>query len=198
MQTYSHYLITAVLKDQIEQKKAVSPSKALLIGSFLPDVPLFILTIGYFISRLANPATADGFLFDQTYDALYFNNPWWIFGHNLFHAPLPILFYAAIGYALLRQTARPGWQKWGWPLIWLAVGCGLHSVIDIFTHVTDGPVLFFPFNWTYRYPAPVSYWDPQYGGRTFAIVEHLLDLVLIIYVVRRWRIKRKQTKGVNL
>lgn len=186
MQTYSHLLVTAVIAVQIEQKRAVKPGKTFLLGSVLPDIPLFSLTAGYIISRQVNPGRGDEFLFGASYDALYFTNPWWIAGHNLFHAPLLILLVAAVGYGLLRQTARPGWQSWGRPLIWLAAGFGLHSLMDIWTHVNDGPVLFFPLNWTVRFHAPVSYWDPRYGGRMFAPLEHLLDLILFAFLGRCW------------
>jgi hypothetical protein len=64
---------------------------------------------------------------------------------------------------------------------WFALGCGPHSFIDILTRRNDGPLLFFPFNWTYRFPVPVSYWYPAYGGRTFAVLEGTLDVVIIAY-----------------
>jgi hypothetical protein len=166
----------------------------MLFGSILPDIPLFILTVGFIIAHQLNPNPADPSLFGSAYDTLYFTNPWWIAGHNLFHGPLLILLYGGIGYGLMRQTVRPSWQKWGGPLLWLAVGCGLHTLIDIFTHVTDGPVLFFPLNWHYRFFAPVSYWDPQYGGRTFAIFEHLLDALLVGWLIWQWMKRRRGDK----
>ncbi|MFQ3583824.1 MAG: hypothetical protein SNJ85_02650 [Cyanobacteriota bacterium] len=39
--------------------------------------------------------------------------------------------------------------------------------IDTPVHVTDRPLVFFPFNWSYRWRGPVSYWDPRYGGDWF-------------------------------
>lgn len=197
MQTYSHFLITAVLRHRIQRQQADLPGKALLLGSVMPDIPLFLLTAGYIISRQLNASASDEFVFGPTYDALYFTNPWWITGHNLFHGPLLILLYAAVGYGLTRQTARPAWQKWGWPLLWFAVGCGLHSLIDILTHVNDGPLLFFPLNWTIRFHAPISYWDPAHGGRIFSPIEHLLDLVLLGYLGWQWRLARRQQQGVG-
>ena len=186
MQTYSHLLITAVLRDQLIKRDIAQPGRAFLVGSVLPDVPLLLLTIGYMAVRQSGPA---GELFGASYDQLYFHNPWWIAGHNLFHAPLLLLVYGLIGYW--------GWQRgrrWGPVLFWLAAGCGLHALIDIFTHVTDGPVLFFPLNWTYRFRAPVSYWDPAYGGRIFAPVEHLLDLILVLYLLLNLRRGRRRKK----
>ena len=53
-------------------------------------------------------------------------------------------------------------------------------MLDILTHVDDGPVLFFPFEWQLRFISPVSYWDPRYHGRIFGFFEHTLDAVLLL------------------
>jgi membrane-bound metal-dependent hydrolase YbcI (DUF457 family) len=190
MQTYSHFLITAVLGDQLKKKEITLSSRALLIGSFMPDVPLILLTIGYIITRQLTPDVPNEFIFGANYDTLYFENPWWILGYNLFHAPLLIMLYSVIGWAAWRQG-----RTWGKVLFWFAIGCGFHSVVDIFTHVDDGPVLFFPLNWTYRFTAPISYWDPEHGGRIFAQLEHLLVLIIILYFFLNWIRDRRAKKA---
>lgn len=192
MQTYSHWLITKVLQVRLTEptvgksgmvtSRTAVHSMALLLGSVMPDVPLVLLTIGYMINRRwLNPVPLNEGVFGAAYDTLYLTNPWWIMMHNLMHAPPLILLYALVGLWVLRRGHR-----WGFALCWFAGGCGLHALIDIFTHVTDGPLLFFPFNWTYRFAAPVSYWDPHYGANIFAPLEHLLDLGILIWLVRRW------------
>lgn len=181
MQTYSHFLLTAVLGDRLKKKGTTFSNKAMLVGSFMPDVPLLLLTIGYAITRQLNPNIPDEFIFGANYDRLYFENPWWILGHNLFHAPLLIILYGTIGWFAMKRG-----HTWGKVLFWFAVGCGFHTTLDIFTHVNDGPVLFFPLNWTYRFTAPVSYWDPEHGGRIFAPLEHLLVLIMLIYFAANW------------
>ncbi|MEZ4645949.1 MAG: metal-dependent hydrolase [Chloroflexota bacterium] len=192
MQTYSHWFITKVLQVKLhEQKPGSVHSTALLLGSFMPDVPLFILTVGFIIQRRwLNPPPLDEGMFGAAYDALYFGNPWWITLHNLLHAPLLILLYALLGLWMLRR----GWA-WGFALCWFAAGCGLHAFLDILTHVTDGPLLFFPFNWTYRFPAPISYWDPRYGARLFSPIEHTLDGVIFLWLLVRWYRQRRTRKG---
>ena len=47
MKTYSHGLITAVLRRKIPQSEAA----ALLAGSVAPDLPLGLLTVGYELDR---------------------------------------------------------------------------------------------------------------------------------------------------
>ena len=75
-------------------------------------------------------------------------------------------------------------------LLWFALGCGLHSCVDILTHYDDGPLLFFPFNWRYRFASPISYWDPRHYANIIAPLEHLMDLFFIGYLVAQWRRKR--------
>jgi membrane-bound metal-dependent hydrolase YbcI (DUF457 family) len=184
--TPSHFLITLAIKKRRDQQGKPVHGKAFLLGSFLPDMPLFALTIGYMVYRRWF-APIDEFIFGSTYDALYFTNPWWIAGHNMLHAPLIILAMGAAGWWGVR-LAKP----WGEKLLWFALGCGLHSFIDIFTHFDDGPLLLFPFNWQLRFNSPVSYWDPNHYGRIFAPLEMLLNLAIIAWLLILWWRGRQQ------
>jgi hypothetical protein len=201
VQTYSHFIITAVLNWQLKQrelqKQALGDepglrigrlplpslsSPALLIGSVAPDLPLILITVGMLVMDLASgqrwqPGSGEmesyvGYLFRY----LFFNDPWVKAAHNLLHAPLMIFGYAVAGYW--------GWRKgrrWGGPLFWFALACGLHTAIDIPLHYDDGPLLFFPFNWQLRFQSPLSYWDPAHFGRQFVLFEHAFVLSLLLY-----------------
>ena len=181
MRTLSHLLVTAGLGDRLQRRGAPIRLKAFLLGSVLPDLPLVLLTVGYLIANVGllwrDPALMSEFgsLMDS-YHALYFNNPWWIAGHNLFHAPFVIAALFLTGVLAERRGLR-----WGPALHWLALGLALHSAIDILTHHDDGPLLFFPFDWRYRFPSPVSYWDRAYYGGMFTVFEYGLDLLLVAY-----------------
>jgi hypothetical protein len=48
-------------------------------------------------------------------------------------------------------------------------GWGSHIVVDMLTHRSDGYPIFWPIS-AYRFPTPVSYWEPAYHGRMFALV----------------------------
>ena len=181
MQTQSHFLMTALLRDRVQKQTNAEPGRSLLLGSFLPDVPLLLLTLGYFISVRSADQMPPQQMFGPAYDALYFENPFWIASHSLMHAPLMIVLYGAVGYWGRRRGHR--WGDW---LLWFAAGCGFHSLVDIFTHVNDGPALLFPFDWHYRFRAPVSYWDPRYGGGLFSRFEMALDGGIILYFVTKW------------
>jgi membrane-bound metal-dependent hydrolase YbcI (DUF457 family) len=193
MQTYTHLIMTAAAYRGLKDIKTAVPSKAFLWGAVLPDLPLVLLTIGYFIFRRYDPLLSQEFIFGPTYDALYFTNPWWIVGHNLLHAPPMVGLYALVGY--LGQRRGYGWGR---PLLWFAAGCGLHSFVDILTHVNDGPLLFFPFEWQTRFESPVSYWDPTYGGRVFTLFEHGLNLVLLGYLGLSWWTKNEKRETENV
>lgn len=181
MKTYSHGLVTAVLPTSHPHQK-----QALLAGSVLPDVPLMLLSVGYVLDRrYLRPHLPDKTRCSPTYNHLYFHNPWWIAAHNLLHAPLPLFALGLVGYLGRRQ-------KWGDRLLWFALGCGLHSLIDIVTHADDGPVLYFPLDWQKRFRSPISYWDPAHGGRLFSWLEHILDLLLVVWLLWQWGKQGKQ------
>ena len=179
MRTYSHFLMTAVLNDSLNAHGVPVHTRALLLGSIMPDVPLLALTAGFVARRSWSgvPAAADP-ICGPHYNHLYFHNPFWIAAHNLFHAPLLIGLMAWAGY----RSGRRQEEQRGIRLFWFALAGGLHALIDIVTHSNDGPLLFFPFNWQYRFPAPVSYWDSEHGGRKFALFERLLDLAALVYL----------------
>lgn len=152
-------------------------SGALLAGAVAPDLALGLLSVGYVIDRrYVRPHLPDKTRCSPTYNDLYFHNPWWIAAHNSLHAPLPLFLLGLTGYFCRSR-------RWGRRLFWFALGCGLHTAVDIVTHVDDGPVLFFPLDWHKRCRAPVSYWDPAKGGRTFRLWEHLFDLLLIGWLI---------------
>lgn len=187
MQTYSHALVNAALGKQLE-KRGVRPKYwALVLGSLMPDAPLTVLTLNYIAQRGGFNAEPSE-VFGSAYDALYFTDPVWIIGHSLFHSPFMIALYLIIGWYFGFRRGQQ-WAQW---VFWFAVGNGLHSFADVFTHHNDGPLLLFPFEWNYRFTSPVSYWDRDHFGVPFAIGEHLLDLFLIGYFVRLWWTGRKR------
>ena len=184
MRTLSHLLVTAGLGDRLQGRGAPVHLKAFLAGSVLPDLALALLTVGYVIVNTgARLRGAEGLM--DSYHALYFNNPLWIVSHNLFHAPFVTAVLFLVGVLAERRGLR-----WGPALRWLALGLALHSAVDILTHHDDGPLIFFPFDWRYRFPSPVSYWDRAYYGGMFTVFEYGLDLLVVAYFAlkgaRKW------------
>ncbi len=184
MRTYSHFLITALAGDRLKRRGMPIHTKGLLLGSFLPDIPLMVLSVGYVVyHRWLEPMPTQGFF--SRYDYHFFNDPLWIVPHNFLHAPFILALLLAVSWPGMRRGHR-----WMTLLFWLAVGASFHTLVDVFTHNYDGPLLLFPFNWSYRYRGPVSYWDPRYYGRPFTLFEYLLDLAILGYFLVRWRQRR--------
>ena len=188
MNTPSHLIITAALRKRLAGQIAI-PRGAFLLGSVLPDLPLFCLAIGsqiYYRYLIVGQRMTE-----QLFDELYFHNPWWIAAHNLLHSPTLLLI--ALG-ALWGARGLAGTRRHWW--FWFVLGCLLHTALDIPTHVNDGPVVFFPFDWSYRFRSPISYWDPRYYGRQFTIFEAGLDLLLLGYLwlppLWRWAKRRRR------
>lgn len=187
MQTYSHMLINAAVGKKLEQRGIRPMYWALTIGSFMPDVPLTIMSIGYTVlyEWFGHQSAQEAAFY--AFDVLFFEDRLWMASHNLFHAPLMILFYMAIGYGFgFRQNRR--WGQW---IFWFSLGNLLHTALDIPTHHNDGPLLLFPFNWDVRFFSPVSYWDDAYFAREFTLFEHSIVLMLVVYWIGQWRQQRK-------
>jgi hypothetical protein len=185
--------MTAALRQALKQQPIATG--AFLFGSVAPDMALYVLSIGatiYYRKLLGWSAEAT---WHYIFGTLYFHHPFWIAAHNLLHSPTLLLPAVLL---LWRFCARQGTRQHGW--YWFLVACLLHSVVDIFTHVDDGPVLFFPFEWHLRFHSPVSYWDSRHYGATFAVFELVLDALLLGYLVlpRLWRWLRVRVLGVRI
>lgn len=183
MNTFSHLIINAALRKKAD-RSGISRS-AFLLSAVVPDVPLGLLSVGFILyQRFAAEPCTQG-VCGAAYDNLYFTNPWWIAAHNFLHSPTALFFYLAVLWRFRRQSGTRG--HW---LLWFVLGCLVHTTIDIATHATDGPLLFWPFDWFTRFHSPISYYDPAYSGRQFRIFERLLDVVLLGYLFIPALVKR--------
>jgi len=177
MQTPSHFLMTAALAKALPKVPIVK--SAFLWGSVAPDLALRGLSIGgviYYHFML-------GWSMEQTstlmFEHLYFHHPVWIISHNLLYAP--ILLLLGLGWAWHSHHGA-GSQASRW-FLWFFLACLMHSIVDILTHVDDGSLVFFPFNWMTRFRSVVSYYDNRYYGREFSLFERSLNLFFLIYLL---------------
>ena len=162
---------------------------AALIGAIAPDVPLFILTLWYWARY--------GFGFGPEYDLFYFNDPMWIVGHSLFHAPAISLLFIAAAAIIRRPNAGEGTRRTAVALRWFGISTLLHTAIDVPTHYHDGPLILFPFDWTFRIRAPVSYWDPAHHGIPMMIFGLALDIALSALWIRWWRRDKRARRDAD-
>ncbi|NJP04697.1 MAG: hypothetical protein HC837_03225 [Chloroflexaceae bacterium] len=174
MNTPSHLIITAATQKFYRRTPIVR--SAFLLGSVAPDLPLIVLWVSSTIHLHYNQGWTIRAAF-RYLEQLYFVDPIWIAAHNTLHSPtmLVLLLLPLWHY---RQRIN-SWGRW---MYWFLLACLLHSVIDIATHGNDGPLLLFPFQWSIRFYSPVSYWDPAYYGREFALFELVLTIGLLTYL----------------
>lgn len=191
VQTYTHFLLAAALRkplSRIATRFNLPPMRlsALLTGSVLPDLPLILTTLvcmaidtyrGIPLPSPDSPPSAS--ITMQLFREWFFENPWVIAGHNVFHGPTCVALLLLFSLWMWRRGSTTG----GW-FSWLFISCLLHTAIDIPVHHDDGPLLFFPFNWDIRYISPLSYWDPAHHGRVFSIIEHIVAIFLLIFALR--------------
>ena len=108
----------------------------------------------------------------------YFEQQWqYVF--DLFHS-IPLIAAAAFVSWCARRSL---WLVFFLSMLWHALG-------DLPLHHDDANAHFLPFfNW--RFASPVSFWDPQYFGRYFAVAEIALVLIGALMLTRRsleWRV----------
>ena len=184
MNTPSHLVITAAIRRRF--LPADLPTKALLWGSVAPDLPLFALSIGGFLYYVLLVGMDLSGAAELMYSELFYTDPIWIWSHNLLHSPLSLFLLGLIVWFARRQPKAlqseqiTMWMRRSW---YFLISCAFHSVIDIFTHVDDGPLLLLPFNQQLRYESPISYWDPAFYGRQFMIFELTLVLLLSVWLL---------------
>lgn len=179
-------LINAFAGSRLRARDKTVGVGALVLGGFLPDAALYVLTGVYFWQNRIGLNSAPAEMFGEPYDQQFFFNPWWVIPHNFFHAPLVLLALGIVGWWAWQRERR--WGRW---LFWLMIGCAIHTALDIPTHANDGPLLLFPFSWSLRYASPISYWDRNYFGALFGLFELALNVAIIAYFVVRWWMRRR-------
>lgn len=144
------------------------------IGGFAPDVGLILLTIGAGIYFPQVRGMTRGEAMEHAFGTLFFEDPTWITIQNTLHSPVVVSGLAALG----RFTDRP-------KLTAFALGCLLHTTMDIPVHHDDGPLVFFPFNWDYRVESPVSYWDRDHYGNIVGPIDIAFTVLGGAYLARQ-------------
>ena len=146
------------------------------LGGAAPDLPI--------IAVFAAFAAASGFDIAEAtarFRAAYEGEPALLAAHNLLHAPpsLALLFLASLAF---RKEVSASLQAF-------LAGCAAHCLIDIYTHVKDGPLMLWPFDWSKRFDGPLSHWDPSHFGYVCLIAE--ATLILMFLASRLWSRPRR-------
>jgi hypothetical protein len=192
MRTYAHFLMTAALVRPLKRRGFSVHTTAFLLGSVLPDLPFAILTLAYGLHYRQDQDLPWESIHILLHEIHFFTDPVWLAAHNFFHAPFILLAIGLIGYWL-----RHHYWEWGNRLLWFAAGAGLHTAVDIFTHHDDGPLILFPFEWTYRFQSPVSYWDPNHYGDIVGPLETVFSVFIFVYLLAQWWQARRKRRVVR-
>jgi len=144
------------------------PALAVVAGSIAPDIPIMTAFTGISIWTYL---TGDGGSTIAAFRAVYASDPLLVASHQLLHAPISLaaLYTAAVIAGQL--SGRLG--RWLRSFLYGAMG---HSLVDIFTHVDDGPLLLWPFEATVRFASPISHWDVSHCAALCVFVEAIVCL----------------------
>lgn len=150
------------------------------IGGFAPDVGLTLLTAGaaVYFPRFKGMTIQESM--DHAFGTLFFEDPGWIVVQNTLHSPFVTGALALLG----RKVGAP-------KLTAFALGCMLHIAMDIPVHHNDGPLVFFPFDWSTRVDSPVSYYDRDHYGGLVAPVDLAITALGGAFLFRKWWQDRK-------
>jgi len=152
-------------------------TRAFIVGGFAPDLGLYVLTLG---AAIFYPLVRDMSVQDAmqlAFDDLFFNDPVWLIVQNTLHSPVVVVALATAAYLSGRTR-----------VLSFALGCLLHTIIDIPVHHDDGPLVLFPFDWDTRITSPVSYWDADHYGAIVGPIDLAITLIGGSYLLfTRWR-----------
>lgn len=144
------------------------PASAVVAGSIAPDLPIMTAFAGISVWTYL---TGDGGSTIDAFRAAYANDPLLVANHQLLHAPFSLA--ALIAAALVAGFINRALGFW---LRSFLYGAMAHSLVDIFTHVDDGPLLLWPFEATVRYASPISHWDLNHCAALCIFVETIVCL----------------------
>ena len=147
-----------------------------VVGAVVPDLP-YLLVFAAAVLRAGPGMLADLGLWHSLW-----RNPLICALHSF--VPWGVVLLGAV--VLLRARNPAPAPIMGSSLAFI-LGWGFHVILDMFTHRSDGYPIFWPLS-DYRFPTPISYWEPSYHGVAFSLAcDGLIALLLLRLVVQRWR-----------
>lgn len=134
-------------------------ARLLILGACLPDLPIILCWPAIGIFTVMTGGAFDMARFRAIADGLYFSDSLFSGLHNLMHSPV------SLGFLLLvAGIVFPASAVWRRAAVIVLAGAFSHSLVDIISHVEDGPLVFWPLENTIRISGPISHWNPAHGG----------------------------------
>lgn len=144
------------------------PASAVIAGSIAPDIPIMAVFAGIGVWTYLSGGGGSTF---AAFRAAYASDPLLVVSHQLLHAPISLAALYAAAVIAGQLSGRHG--RW---LRSFMYGTMVHSIVDIFTHVDDGPLLLWPFEATVRFASPISHWDASHCAALCVFVETIVCL----------------------
>lgn len=163
MHTQAHLIIGTAAFAKPNQWKI---NLAAIIGSLVPDLSLYLLSVYYLYFAGVSP----GIVFGQ----MYYSDQW----QNIFSVDNSFFVWGIIvgaGFYFKNDVVK----------IFGLAGC-LHLALDLPLHNDDGREHFWPLS-DWIYSSPISYWDPDHYGNIFGPLEALLCIILCVILFFRFR-----------
>jgi len=171
MMTQTHLLLAASLFTKPGRTKR---NIAVITGALIPDASIFAL-FAY--------ATLTGLPGDTLWNQTYWTEPWQSLSAISNSIPLYLVFLVA---ALLTATPKDGRPRWQSLPALFCLAALAHLATDFPVHHDDAHIHFWPLS-DWRFHSPISYWDREHHGGSFAIFEAAFGIALMSLLYVRFR-----------
>lgn len=195
MITPTHVVINVGLARWSKTRKIFadrSTRRLFILGGLAPDLGLFTMAAGTTTYLVLGRGWSAGQSFETIFGDYFYSNTAFVVAHNLLHAPLVLLGLYAAGAAVRRSRPRVGAG-----LKAFAVGCAVHTALDIPVHHNDGPLLLFPFEWSVRFNSPVSYYDADHYGSIVGPIDVAITVVGGALLLGGWAPRRRRRTSAS-
>lgn len=188
MITTTHVVTNALLarrgKAQGQAAPIIVKAGWFIAGGLAPDVGLTLLSAGaaVYFPLVENMTRAEAL--EHAFSNLFFNDWRWISVQNTLHSPVVL----GAMYGLGRLTKSKATMAF-------ALGCLLHTTMDIPVHHDDGPLVLFPLNWDFRVESPVSYWDRDHYAAIVAPIDLAVTVIGGASLAWRYVQGRRETRS---
>ncbi|MBL1420099.1 MAG: hypothetical protein COC24_006255 [Alphaproteobacteria bacterium] len=126
---------------------------ACVLGACLADLPLMLAYVYFLMSCFWRHGHYDAAYIKALMDGIYFEQSWLLVAHNMFHSPVSIGYLSLI--CLICCVGRSAVRR---ILLAYLAGSFSHSILDIISHMGDGPLLLWPLDDELRMMGLFSHW----------------------------------------
>lgn len=188
MKTPTH-MVLGLIVARLLPGKGSNKSRWVVLGAAAPDLPLITVAAGCWVAAHCGEAGFMPSCFIYLVDRFYFGDPIFMTMHHLLHSPTSLLLMIGVWYVAGRPFARRA--------LWFLAGATSHALVDLFTHARDGILIFWPFNWSYRFDAGVNQFDLSGAGLVLVCLEGTILVGFLTLAGHRF-IRRKVDDVVRI